>query len=371
MSAPLIVLAAGMATRMGTCKATIRICGASALETIVSRARAAGADPITVVTGCYEAETRAEADRLCCRTVHNPDYESGMFSSVLQGIRAVSGHDRTMLIPVDTPLVKTCTYRSVLAAFDGSGADVAYPTFRGKRGHPPVISSQLFPAILSHDGECGLRGALIRHARACIDVPSADRAVTLDMDTPDDLRALERYAARESIPDDEECDEMIDIFGTPPEVVSHMEAVASLACAICDALMEAGAELDPALVRSSARLHDIAKLSPDHASAGGMILRARGACAAADVVAQHMEISFNGSISEAEVVYLADKMTDGTRCLTIESRERSMAARYGDSAAAKGAARKLANARAIRDAVEAIIGADLSSTLSSRGITIF
>lgn len=357
MDAPLIVLAAGLAARMGRCKATIDICGASALENIVTRASSAGAGPIVVVTGCREEETRAEALRLGCGVAHNPLYETGMYSSVLAGVRALPSCDRFMLLPVDTPMIKTSSYRAVMDAFERQRPDAAYPTFRSVRGHPPVISASLIPEITSWSGKGGLRALLRERAASSIDVPTADRAVTLDMDTPDDLALLRSYAERERCPDNEECAELLEMHGTPQRVVAHMRATAELACAIADALTNSGARIDTALVRSAALLHDIAKEEADHAAAGARILRDRGAIEAADAVASHMDIELGSSIGVPEVLYLADKMTQGERVVTIDERELMMIEKFaGDEDALASARSRLTKAREIKRAVERAAG---------------
>ena len=84
-----LLMAGGLASRMGECKILLPLAGKSALEQVVSRMRIAGVKEIVVVTGGYEERIHEEALRLKCRPVHNPAFRSGMFSSVLAGVRAL------------------------------------------------------------------------------------------------------------------------------------------------------------------------------------------------------------------------------------------------------------------------------------------
>lgn len=211
-----VVLAGGLAERMGECKILLPIGERSALDILTSRMRAAGIGGIVAVTGGHEEKIRPEALRLGLEITHNPAYESGMFSSVLAGIDALPADiDAFFLLPADTPLVKPSTYRALAAAFAGlrasSRIDVLYPTFKGERGHPPLISRDLAGKIKEWSGEGGLRGMFEESWVRWSEVRTADRAVLLDMDTQEDYTALKKYAQNEHIPDEEEHAELIEI----------------------------------------------------------------------------------------------------------------------------------------------------------------
>ncbi len=195
-----LILAGGLAERMGACKALLPLNGVSALETIVLRMREADVAEIVVVTGGHEETITAEANRLGCRSVYNPAYRTGMFSSIRAGVRALcSETEAFFLLPVDTPLVEAATYRALCGALREArgNVDVVYPTFRGERGHPPLIGCALIGPILEWEGAKGLRGFFEAYPNRSLDYATGDRATILDMDTPEDYAALQAYAARE------------------------------------------------------------------------------------------------------------------------------------------------------------------------------
>lgn len=139
-----LVLAGGLAERMGRCKALLPITGKSALELIANRMGNSRIEKIIVVTGGHEALVHPEALRLGCLPVHNPAYRSGMFSSVLAGVRALpSETEAFFLLPVDTPMVRAATYRSLISAFYENGRpDIVYPTFKEVGGASSVDRAQ-------------------------------------------------------------------------------------------------------------------------------------------------------------------------------------------------------------------------------------
>jgi molybdenum cofactor cytidylyltransferase len=208
-----IVLAAGFSSRMGEFKPLLPIGGRPALERAACCLLDAGVSDVRVVVGYRADELIALLNRLPVTVVVNPRYREGMFSSLVAGVSSfghpgddsecMSAHVHAFfMLPVDVPLVAPRTIRQVSWAFVNHPFPslVAYPVYGGRRGHPPLISIALRERILTFDGEGGMR-ALLKQV-ACeaperfVDVPVDDPAIHLDMDTPDDYRALKEQWGR-------------------------------------------------------------------------------------------------------------------------------------------------------------------------------
>src|SRR5579863_5421681 len=84
-----IVLAAGASSRMGSLKPTLVIAGTTALERSVASFRDAGIDEVMVVLGHRAKELQPLAERCGARSVFNPDFREGMYSSLAAGARAL------------------------------------------------------------------------------------------------------------------------------------------------------------------------------------------------------------------------------------------------------------------------------------------
>lgn len=353
---------------MGECKILLPLSGKSALEQVVTRMRDAGTSQILIVTGGYEDLIHKEATRLKCRTVHNPDFNSGMFSSVLAGVRALPGEtDAFFFLPADTPLIKPATYRALIAAFreERGSVQVVYPTFQGIRAHPPLIGRTLAEPILRWNGEGGLRGLLESRPHASRDVPTADRAATLDMDTPDDYETLKAYAEKEWYPDDEECAELLQIARTPHAVAQHTRCAADIAGRISRALAAKGLSLNDRLLRAACLLHDIAKGHKDHEARGARWLAERGYREVAAIVATHKDLPEKSFLGEAEVLYLSDKLSDGNVVSSLEARMVRMVIHFSQNDEALTAARhRVARAMELQKRVENITGRKMDEILS-------
>jgi putative nucleotidyltransferase with HDIG domain len=367
-----LILAGGLSSRMGECKALMRIKRTSALEVIVTRMKASGVRAITVVTGAYAEAVRKEAVRLGCRVEHNPAFMSGMFSSVIAGVKAFKDRpDAFFTLPVDIPLVKPYTYRSMIDAFgEGYGTpEVVYPFFMGERGHPPLVGREMIDSIIGWDGVGGLHG-LLENCTRSLDVRTADRAILLDMDTRDDYEELLRYNAGEKIPDEDECSELLSIAGTPKKVVRHMKIVASCAMRLADALETNGIDLDRRLLLASCLLHDIAKGGKDHEARGAELLRERGYSKVAELVASHKDLSGKLGkelIMEAEILYLSDKITDGEAISTLKNRMLRMETRFAPESEALAAAKqRIKHASEIQKKVERITGQQLEEIVREK-----
>ena len=354
-----IILAAGRASRMGDFKPLLPFGGRTLIEHVTAGFREAGVGRIHVVTG-YRAEALApELQRLGLTEAHNGQFDRGMFSSVQTGIASLPADARACLImPVDAPLLRVSTLVRILAAAADSAAAVVYPNYRGERGHPPLIRRELFGEVLAGDGEGGLQGLLARHQDEALDVDVFDWGCLVDIDRPEDYRRILQEFARHRLPNDEECDAMLAAAATPETVRRHCRAVAALATSVSRRLRDAGEPVDPALVRAAAWVHDIAKGQPRHAAAGAEMVSAFGFPELALTVARHSDAPDDAMrLDDGAIVYLADKLIQGERAVSLEARFAPALVRFADDPGAlAGARRRLAAALAIRDAIEARIG---------------
>lgn len=356
-----VILAAGFSSRMGDFKPLMDLGGMTVLERCVRLFREAGVHRILAVTGHRASEVRAEAGRLGIHTVHNPDYEAGMFSSVRAAVSSGPGRDGFFVLPVDIPLVRPATVELLLDAYDGR---VAYPVFGGERGHPPLIPSELIPHIREHDGSGGLQTVLER--ADALDVPVWDRGILLDADTPDDFSVLRGRAARMHVGDR---DEAVALAGLsmPERGMAHGRAVAAVALRLGGELNRHGENLDLNLIHNAALLHDVAKGWPGHEAAGGELLGRLGLGGLSDIVAAHRDVSppVSGVLTEKEVVCLADKLVRCDRRVAVEDRFGEKLNLYRcDEDACSAIRGRLRNALSLRDMIEKICGREVEGILA-------
>lgn len=367
-----IVLAGGFSLRMGRFKPLLPLGDRCVIERVVHLFQHTGIEDILVVVGHRGDEIRRAVARLNVVCVENPDFAEGMLTSVRAGIRALSERCRAFFIhPADIPMVRRQTVKRLADAGEASSAAVLYPTFNGRRGHPTLIRSRLGPQILKWPGAGGLRCFLQGHDDESLELPVADEAVLLDLDTAGDYSRMLARLAGEGLPTEAECRVLMNNLHTlPAAVAAHCRAVAAVARCLAESLRTAGLEIDVALVHTAALLHDIARTGKDHARAGASLLRDHGFVRLAPIVEAHMELEVDPGrpLDEIQVVFLADKLVVGDQVADLEQRFARKMEKYGlNPAAAAAIASHRETARFIRDKVERVAGMALDAILITDG----
>jgi nicotine blue oxidoreductase len=184
-----ILLAAGDGSRLGQPKATVELAGSTLAERGVALLRAGGADPVIVVTGAIPVELPGVV------SVHNPDWMSGMGSSLAAGLRALAGGAAAAVIALaDQPLVGAAAVRRLIVAH-ASGATVAVAAYAGQPRNPVLIDRVHWPAVIeTATGDAGARTFLRAHPDLVTLVECGDTGSPDDIDTPEDLARVRERA---------------------------------------------------------------------------------------------------------------------------------------------------------------------------------
>jgi len=192
-----IVLAAGEGKRAGGVKALLTLGGRTFLDRVVTAMREAGCENVIVVGGADGARVEAEASRLAAGFVLNEQWSKGQFSSLRAAANALPAGTAALVALVDHPAVKTGTYRALLGAHAGSPSSIVIPVRedgpagRPARGHPVIIPAELLAEIAGTPDGVTLRDLIHGNAGRVLEVPVDDAGVLKDVDTAEDLRAVE------------------------------------------------------------------------------------------------------------------------------------------------------------------------------------
>jgi putative nucleotidyltransferase with HDIG domain len=310
-----IVLAAGYSSRMGEFKPLLPLGETTVLERIITLFQDAGVSDIRVVVGYRSEDLLPLLRKMEVSCIVNEDFEAGMFSSVVAGVKGLQKSvDLFFILPVDIPLIRPWTIRLLFQAYQQKKGKIIHPCFQGKQGHPPLISASLKDQITYWNGHDGLRGALAQFQADAIQIEVPDENILFDINTQDDYQQLCAKWRQYGVPTKQECEILLNTtFAIEKGLYNHSHMVTRLALLMGTALHEAGCCLDLDLISAAALLHDIAKGTPQHARTGGQILREMGYPRVADIVAAHVDIAIHEGqeIDESQVVYLSDKMTQG------------------------------------------------------------
>ncbi|WP_418459171.1 NTP transferase domain-containing protein [Brucella intermedia] len=190
----IVVLAAGEASRMGKGGAHKLLAEFDRVPLVrrsTERALNSSAESVVVVTGHRHAEIEGALAGLNVVAAFNPDYASGMASSLASGFCApeAANADGVMVILADMPQVTTEDIDVLIAEFRASGGDaIVRAVSRGKRGNPVILPRFLRDDILRLEGDVGARHLIENSGLPIIDVEIGHGA-HLDVDTPEEVIA--------------------------------------------------------------------------------------------------------------------------------------------------------------------------------------
>jgi molybdenum cofactor cytidylyltransferase len=182
-----LILAAGKSERMGRPKALLEYDGSTFLERILNTLTRASVEESIVVLGHHKKEILARV--ALRRWIENPNYESGMTSSIQAGIQALGPEvEAALLFLVDHPMVAPETVEALIAR--ASAGTVVLPMFQGRRGHPVVFGRAVLDEILALGPDAGANRVVRRDPSRVVEVAVSDPGVLLDVDTPDEFESL-------------------------------------------------------------------------------------------------------------------------------------------------------------------------------------
>jgi molybdenum cofactor cytidylyltransferase len=363
-----VILAAGFSKRMGQFKPLMDLGSLTVVERVVALYRAVGLTDIGVVVGFRGGEVKAALSSAGVRITINKNFEKGMFTSIVEGVRVLPDSCRAFFVnPVDIPLVRVPTVKALLRVYQERAARIYYPWFNGRRGHPPLIDGGFSSEIINWTQDGGLRSFLHKREDLAMNVPVTDEGVLLDLDTPEDYRLLKARLREEAIPTSVECRMLMqDIQALPEDVINHCRAVAAMAKTLAAAVNRAGGNLDVKLVYAAALVHNIDGMEEPHPQSGDRVLEDWGFPHLAEIVRRHQNIQVheNDLINETEIVYLADALVSGNQPDDLEQGSQLKKIKCGQDSPMVDVIRlRWDNARKIKAKVEHVTGCPLQSIL--------
>ena len=191
-----LILAAGKSTRMGKPKLLLPFKGAPLITHPVSLAIQNQLQPIVCITGGYEERlTQALTPFHENITInYNPHYESGMASSLKEGIHALQGKvDAVIIFLGDQPLVPNKVIQTIIQEYKANkenAVKIVRPIYDQQFGHPILFDSGLFHEFEALHGDEGGKGIIQQYKDylKLIHFPNSDWGI--DIDTPEEYLTL-------------------------------------------------------------------------------------------------------------------------------------------------------------------------------------
>ncbi len=186
--------AAGASRRMGRPKLLLPFGASTVIGSLVASFRTAGIERIIVVASPGDLPLQDWVRRTGLILAINPDPERGMLSSILAGLDSLGGaegwREPLLISPADLPALQPETIRATLAALEASGSALAWPTYRGKNGHPLGIAPEAVAEIPTLDPAVGLKQLRERFVGRTMEIAVEDAGAVSDVDTAEEYEAL-------------------------------------------------------------------------------------------------------------------------------------------------------------------------------------
>jgi CTP:molybdopterin cytidylyltransferase MocA len=181
-----LVLAAGEGRRLGTPKSVLEVGGRRLVDRAVDVLHEAGLAAVVVVAGACPLDVPG------ARIVDNPDWPSGMGSSLRAGLAALPVESGAVVVMlVDTPGLGAAVVRRLVAAHD-AGAPVVVATYDGQPRNPVLLAREHWAEVARLAvGDVGARAFLSAYPELVTYVECGDAGNPSDLDTPEDLRRFE------------------------------------------------------------------------------------------------------------------------------------------------------------------------------------
>lgn len=153
---------------------------------------------------------------------------------------------------------------------------------------------------------------------------------------------------------DELCEQLLKAANTPEHVVRHCRAVAEKATRMANTLMQSGIDINLENLRAAALLHDIARTEKEHPAVGAAWMKALGYPEVANLIASHhdLDVEQEPEITEATVLYLADKLIQEDREVSLERRFAASAKRAVSHEAEEAHLRRYHQAQRVAQQIE-------------------
>lgn len=177
-----VILAAGYSSRVGKNKMELPIDDKPILSYVIE-AFYPLCDKINVVGGHYFEEVKSITDTYeKVNLIRNNDYALGMFSSILCGIKDVSGN--CLITPGDYPLITT----EIVEIIANTPGDFVVPTYKKQGGHPVKLSKKTINLLKKEEASSNLK--VFRDKCDIVFVEVSEPSILLDIDTMESYKKV-------------------------------------------------------------------------------------------------------------------------------------------------------------------------------------
>lgn len=194
---PIILLAAGGSSRMGTSKALLGWKGETLIESRIKTLLKTN-QPLLVVLGSKSEQVVPYVEELKCDYVINEDWESGMSTSIAFGVKnLIKKHkilDGVLITTIDQPLVNRDHINKMITLFKKNHRQIIVSKSNiGWTGIPVLFDSFYFEDLGKLTGDAGAKSLVQKYSDNLLTVMGGENLV--DVDTPKQYEELKKSSS--------------------------------------------------------------------------------------------------------------------------------------------------------------------------------
>lgn len=178
-----IILAAGEGKRAGGGKLTRIVQGKPILQHVVEKAVKSSLDNVLLITGYEKNFGEMVAEHYDIKSHFNPNYSQGMSTSLKLGVSKIpQGISAILVFLGDMPYIQSETLETIINLHKTTKGKIIIPVYKGKKGHPVLISCIYKDEIYSISGDIGAREIIKKHIDEVTYVETSDPGIVQDID---------------------------------------------------------------------------------------------------------------------------------------------------------------------------------------------
>lgn len=180
-------MAAGGSSRLDSPKQLLKWGDDFLINHIIHIVNEAEISPIYVVLGSRHEEIQGVLKNQSIHVLYNPDWRSGMSTSIKCALSALSGEvEAAFIFLSDQPFISSALLSQLMEQFIQADALIAAPRVGIQQCNPVLFSRKLFPELLTISGDRGAKSLLSKFPVEWVDWP--DENLLLDIDSKEDYQ---------------------------------------------------------------------------------------------------------------------------------------------------------------------------------------
>jgi molybdenum cofactor cytidylyltransferase len=187
-----IILAAGEGKRMGKVKLTLPLGDKQLIEWVLQAVKLAPLDKYFLVVRPEDKEMIKIGESWGAEIVLNPEYRSGMSSSIRKALDQISSEvvEGIFILLGDQPLINPSIIFKMLKAFTPGKREIVVPFYKDKQGNPVLFDNYWRDELLELSGDVGGRVLIKAHPERIKRVKISDESIFLDIDREKDYEKI-------------------------------------------------------------------------------------------------------------------------------------------------------------------------------------